>query len=182
MTGTKWPREIWGETCWKDFAKKKFSVFLSSVFLSEETTFLSPAENLFKVYAGVETFVMFIGYPRSSHSLVGAILDAHPEIVIPHEFNLMAKWKQYQSSILKEKNLQKNTLFYDLHHLSKRQAMFGIRAGANSTLLPGEFTYTYNVPDLWQGGYQKRIKVIVLRLIRPGSLCCVLGQYTSLCS
>ncbi|KAJ7382043.1 hypothetical protein OS493_037531 [Desmophyllum pertusum] len=85
--------------------------FVISPKENEETTFLSPAENLFKVYDGVETFVMFIGYPRSSHSLVGAILDAHPEIVIPHEFNLMQKWKKYQSSILKKKTCRKILYF-----------------------------------------------------------------------
>ena len=53
------------------------------LIFSEEAPSLSYAEKLFKAYDEVETFVMFIGYPRSSHSLVGAILDAHPEIIIP---------------------------------------------------------------------------------------------------
>lgn len=33
----------------------------------------------------LESFVMFIGYPRSGHSLVGALLNAHPQAVIAHE-------------------------------------------------------------------------------------------------
>ncbi|KAJ7371717.1 hypothetical protein OS493_023052 [Desmophyllum pertusum] len=70
---------------------------------TEETLFLSPADNRFKLYDGVETFVMFIGYPRSRHSLVGAILDAHPEIIIPHEYDVLARWKEYQSSDFKNK-------------------------------------------------------------------------------
>ena len=103
---------------------------------------------------------MFIGYQRSSHSLVGAILDAHPEIVIPHEFGLMTRIKRYQS--LKPNNLQRYALYHDLHHLSMEQAMFGIRASANYTNPTGELTtkYKYHVPGLWQGGYQWRIKVI----------------------
>ena len=102
---------------------------------------------------------MFIGYQRSSHSLVGAILDAHPEIIIPHEFGLMTRIKKYQS--LKPNNLQRNALFYDLHHLSMKQAMSGIRAGTNYTNTTGKSTkkYTYHGPGLWQGRYQKRIKV-----------------------
>ena len=102
---------------------------------------------------------MFIGYPRSSHSLIGAILDAHPEIIIPHEYNVLKRWKKYESPILKSKNLQKHVLFYDLHQLSMKQAMFGIRA--NNSLLTSEskVVYTYNAPGLWQGGYQNRIKV-----------------------
>ena len=124
-------------------------------FFLEEVPFLSPSEKLFQLYNGVETFVLFIGYPRSSHSLVGAILDAHPEIIIPHEYDMIEKWKLG----LSPKKLQKYVLFYELHQLSMTQAMFGIRANANNTRLTGHFRYTYNVPGLWQGGFHKRIKV-----------------------
>ncbi len=31
------------------------------------------------------TFCLFLGYPRSGHSLVGALLDAHPHMVVAHE-------------------------------------------------------------------------------------------------
>ena len=102
---------------------------------------------------------MFIGYPRSSHSLVGAILDAHPEIIIPHEFNLLEKWRSYNLPAFKRKNLLRYKLYFDLHQTSLKQAIFGIRASRNRTVLGGEFTYLYNVPDLWQGGYKNRIKV-----------------------
>ncbi|XP_078372210.1 uncharacterized protein LOC144655903 [Oculina patagonica] len=127
---------------------------------TEETPFLSPAERLFKVYDGVETFVMFIGYPRSSHSLVGAILDAHPAIIIPHEYNLFENWTKYESPVLKQKNLQKYLLFYDLHQLSMKQAMFDFRAKNSILTAESETVYSYNIPGLWQGGYQERIKVI----------------------
>ncbi|KAL9959650.1 hypothetical protein ACROYT_G032990 [Oculina patagonica] len=128
--------------------------------LSQGTQKASPEDNRFKLYDGVETFVMFIGYPRSSHSLVGAILDAHPEIIIPHEFNLIGRWPKYQSAELKQQNMRKYVLFRDLQERSKIQAMYGIRASANNTRLKGEFVYTYHVPGLWQGGYQNKIKVI----------------------
>ncbi|XP_078370965.1 uncharacterized protein LOC144654642 [Oculina patagonica] len=114
------------------------------------------SEKLIKLYDGVETFVMFIGYPRSSHSLVGALLDAHPEIIITHEFDIMSRWSKYQSSKMKQKNLQKYVLFYNLHQYSMRQAKFGIRSNNSNTTTK----YTYNVPGLLQGKYQKRIKVI----------------------
>ena len=116
---------------------------------------MSPTENVYQLYDGVETFVMFIGYPRSSHSLVGAILDAHPEIIIPHEYNLVGKWK----SLSKAAAPNKYSLFHELHSLSMSQAQFGIRASKNDTRLTGEYTYTYHVPGLWQGRYQQRIKV-----------------------
>ena len=126
-------------------------------FLSGEARSLSHADKMFRLYDGVETFVLFIGYPRSSHSLVGAILDAHPEIIIPHEYHLLAKWQHFELLKARGKNFQKYLLFYELQQLSMKQALFGIRA--NNSLLRGEFTYTYNVPGLWQGGYDKRIKV-----------------------
>jgi hypothetical protein len=34
-------------------------------------------------------FCMFVGYPKSGHSLVGSLLDAHPHIVIAHEQNVL---------------------------------------------------------------------------------------------
>jgi len=50
---------------------------------------------LYELYDDVETFVMFIGYPRSSHSLVGSILDAHHEIIIPKEYHIIQRWNIY---------------------------------------------------------------------------------------
>ena len=32
---------------------------------------------------------MFVGYPRSGHSLVGSLLDAHPDAVIAHELDVL---------------------------------------------------------------------------------------------
>src|SRR4029079_16080765 len=37
----------------------------------------------------VERFCMFIGHARSGHSIVGAALDAHPNIVTAHEANAL---------------------------------------------------------------------------------------------
>ena len=112
---------------------------------------------MFRLYDGVETFVLFIGYPRSSHSLVGAILDAHPEIIIPHEYNLLGQWDQFRTAIQKQRNLEKYFLFYELHQLSTRQATFGLRA--KTPLFTVDSPYKYNVPGLWQGGYCNRIRV-----------------------
>lgn len=42
-----------------------------------------------KDFEQVHTYCMFIGYPRSGHSLVGSLLAAHPAIVIAHELNAL---------------------------------------------------------------------------------------------
>lgn len=38
---------------------------------------------------GVRTLVQFAGFPRSGHSLVGSLIDAHPDAVVAHELDLM---------------------------------------------------------------------------------------------
>ncbi|XP_058964773.2 uncharacterized protein [Pocillopora verrucosa] len=136
-----------------DFPENKESIQKAEV----PTTLSSSAEDLFKLYDGVETFVMFIGYPRSRHSLVAAILDAHPEIIIANEYHVLRTWEEkFRSSKEVERSFKKYQLFYDLHELSVRDATFGLRA--NNSLL--DFMYSYQVPGLWQGRYFKGIKVI----------------------
>src|SRR6202008_4245050 len=65
-------------------------------------TFIDPAkEFLYQLHQGlwsawarrryrheferVERFCLFVGYPRSGHSIVGAMLNAHRDAVIAHE-------------------------------------------------------------------------------------------------
>ena len=43
------------------------------------------------VISGVKKFLFFVGYPRSGHSIIGSILDAHPNVVVAHEYNLFEK-------------------------------------------------------------------------------------------
>jgi hypothetical protein len=38
--------------------------------------------------AGIERYCLFIGAPRNGHSLVGALLDAHPQMVVAHELGV----------------------------------------------------------------------------------------------
>lgn len=40
-----------------------------------------------------ETFVQFVGFPRSGHSLIGSILDAHPHALIAHELDAMGLFR-----------------------------------------------------------------------------------------
>ena len=113
-------------------------------------------QKLTTLYNGVETFVLFIGYARSGHSLIGAILDAHPEIIIPHEWNAINKWDYYKhTSRGNHGDKIKTRLFFDLHSLSRFQAMFGNRAASDSK---GNH-YSYYVPGQWQGTYRDKIKV-----------------------
>ena len=94
-------------------------------------------EDLFK---SVEKYCMFVGYTRSGHSLVGSLLDAHPNIIIGHELNAL---KLFQQGV----NCQK--IYYFLLQNSRRKAMAGRQ----------ETGYSYEVPNQWQGKFQT-LKVI----------------------
>ncbi len=39
--------------------------------------------------SGVQSFCLFVGFPRSGHRLYEALLDAHPNIVIAHELDAL---------------------------------------------------------------------------------------------
>ncbi|XP_078343090.1 uncharacterized protein LOC144628860 [Oculina patagonica] len=142
-----------------------------------ETPYLSPAAKLVKLYDGVETFVMFIGYPRSRHSLVAAILDAHPEIIMTQQYDVITHLREYLSNSSTQKNLLKYRLFFDIHQLAREQAMFFGHASP-SYKLRNKQGYNYNVPEAWQGGYQERIKVIGAK--RGGATAMALNRLGSL--
>ena len=40
-------------------------------------------------FNNLESIILFIGYSRSGHSLVGSLLDAHPEILVSHELHVV---------------------------------------------------------------------------------------------
>lgn len=93
-----------------------------------------------KDFEQVETYCMFIGYPRSGHSLVGQLINAHRNAIIAHEENALFRLLQgyYPKQI------------YAL--LLRRDEKFA-RRGRRWT------GYSYEVPGLSQGQY-KTLKVI----------------------
>lgn len=93
-------------------------------------------------FAAVERFCLFVGYPRSGHSLVGSLLDAHPEVVIAHEAN---------APRLAAQGLARAALFERLVENAREQAARpgGRRASG----------YSYLVPGQWQGRF-RRLRVL----------------------
>ena len=79
---------------------------------------------------------MFVGYPRSGHSLVGALLDAHPEIVIAHELDVL-------------RQLRAGADKYELLDLLLRKAE---RFAEQGSMWSG---FSFAVPGQWQGKYRK---------------------------
>jgi hypothetical protein len=91
-------------------------------------------------FADLERFCLFVGYPRSGHSVVGSLLDAHPEMVIAHELHVL-RYLRYGFS--------REQIFALLLERSREQAEAG-----------REFTgYSYAVPGQWQGRF-RRLRVI----------------------
>jgi hypothetical protein len=47
------------------------------------------AEKIGKVFEHLQVYCTFIGYPRSGHSIMGSLLDAHPNVIIAHELDAL---------------------------------------------------------------------------------------------
>ena len=134
-----------------------------------------------KVCDGVQTFLMFIGYPRSGHTLISSLLDAHPNAIVANEFEVIGKWQKWETA-----NKNKYFLFDQLYQNSKQEAEIGYR----SATVPHR--YNYSVPGQWQGTFNERILVSLLMVLylclvqtagpssRLGILCHVLGLDTLL--
>src|SRR4030095_3366542 len=91
-------------------------------------------------FARVENLCLFIGYPRSGHSLIGSLLDAHPNAIIADELDAL----KYVHA-----DFSKNQIFYLLLR-SCRQPAAGARQRTG---------YSYNIPGQWQGRF-KEVRVI----------------------
>lgn len=88
----------------------------------------------------VRHFCMFVGYARSGHSLVGALLNAHPRAVIAHELDVLT---------LLRNDFTREQIF---SLILERDRDFE-RIGREWT------GYSYSVPHPWQGRYE-RLEVI----------------------
>jgi hypothetical protein len=87
-------------------------------------------------FADVERYCFFIGYPRSGHSLVGSLLNAHPEILIAHELDALG---------------------YVEHHFGRAQlyALLLERDEVFASMGRKWMGYDYVVPNQFQGRWSK---------------------------
>ncbi len=123
---------------------------LNNMFSTIQTKFYKPRSSLkyylyelFKredFFDSIERYCMFVGSQRSGHSLVGSLLDAHPNMVVAHEINAL---RCLQNGFGKRK------LYHCILQNSRRKA-------AGNREVTG---YSYAVPNQWQGKF-KTIKVI----------------------
>jgi hypothetical protein len=90
----------------------------------------------------IETFCMFIGYPRSGGSLVGSLIDAHPDAVIAQELNVL-RCLRYGF-----------TTRQVLSALLDKSRLVAQREGGRQ-----HSGYSFAVPNQWQGRF-RTLKVI----------------------
>ncbi len=101
------------------------------------------------VVEGVEKFVFFVGYQRSAHSIIGSVMDAHPDIVIAHEYFLFsecASQLKVGASIFKNKT----QLFNELYKNSYLSSKCGWRSDSNTSK-----GYNLDIGDQWQGKFHQ---------------------------
>lgn len=98
-----------------------------------------------RLFRTIETYCMFIGHARSGHSIVGALLDAHPGVILPDEVDAL----RYVAA-----GFSREQIFHILLSRSRKQALKArTKAGRNGK------SYSYRVPDQWQGRFST-LKVI----------------------
>lgn len=86
-----------------------------------------------KLFDHVKCFCMFIGHGRSGSSLMGGLLNAHQNIVMSNELNVLEYMKA---------NLSRTELFNLIYYMTRRQVNRGSQGGGG---------YSYAVPNQWQG-------------------------------
>jgi len=91
-------------------------------------------------FAQVRRYCFFIGYQRSGHSLIGSLLNAHPDVVIAHELGAVP----YVAH-----GFSRNQLFAAVLHRDRDFAAFGRKWTG----------YEYAVPHQHQGTF-RRLQVV----------------------
>lgn len=113
---------------------KKLTLFVKSSYYSWQN------RKYWQDFNRVDSYCTFIGCGRTGHSLIGSLIDAHPDMVMSDELNVMT---------LIEKGFSKQQIYSLIIEESKIQAKNG-REVTN---------YSYQVPNQWQGEL-RNLKII----------------------
>ena len=145
----------------KDFAIDR-TINRPSVWIRNGNSELKGIPTLTKdVIDHIEKFVIFIGYPRSGHSIVGSLMDAHPHMVIANEFLLLRNWKYFSD---REKESDESNPFYKhksyLFNILYKRSYWDTTDGLRNEQKAMK-NYTLSMDSsLWQGRFDKYISVI----------------------
>lgn len=103
-------------------------------------------------YESVDTLLLFVGYPRSRHTLLASLLDAHPHMVLANEKNLFYRLKRGEEYERKE-------MFDMLVKSSKGFLEHGGKGMVLNGTLENASHFGFWMEGYWQGTYDKYIKV-----------------------
>ena len=89
--------------------------------------------------------MFFVGWQRSGHSIIGSLLDGHPDVVIAHELFLFSNLPQF--IFMEDAKVQ---LFRTLYLSSNRASKAGARSKYHN-----EKGYNLHLENSWQGSFRK---------------------------
>jgi hypothetical protein len=105
-----------------------------TAYLAHQALYSAWARRRYEIdFQRVARFCLFVGYPRSGHSLVGALLNAHRNVVIAHELD---------APQLVLAGCTKEELF---SRIVARAYWFNLRRNTSN--------HDYQVPNQWQGRF-----------------------------
>jgi hypothetical protein len=111
-----------------------------ALYRSHQTVWSAWARRRYRAeFDHVSRFCLFVGYPRSGHSIVGALLNAHKDAVISHELN---------APPLILGGCTRDELYA---RILARAHWFDLRGNRSN--------HDYRVPNQWQGRFD-RLRVI----------------------
>ena len=99
----------------------------------------------------IETFVIFLGWQRSCHSMVGSMLDAHPNVIIAHEYKIFEKLKN-KKHLVHGRSRVFNELYWNSYRTNNDP-----RGWRNSH--KNQKGYSLHIDGWWQGRFTT-LKVI----------------------
>lgn len=87
----------------------------------------------------LESFCLFVGYPRTGHNLMGALLGAHPDAAIAIECKALDYLRAHEHSFRLRGRLLRRVLRFERRFVERSCEFTG---------------YSYVVPNQWQGRYR----------------------------
>jgi hypothetical protein len=99
-----------------------------------------------RVIKRIKQFVFFVGLAQSGESVIASMLDAHPNVIIAHEYSLFSKWLEAP-----ELHSNKSSLFNSLYEDSRYNGLRMKNTRTRKKLI---------IPNWWQGNYENAVHVI----------------------
>ena len=96
----------------------------------------------------VSRFLFFVGYARSGHSIIANLLNAHPHIVVSHDYSVFSRWAE-------EPRLHENKTWF-INALLSNSWKYHV----GSKMDGSEKTFSIESSISWQSLYKSRIQVI----------------------